>query len=137
MHRWLPILALVAALTGCGETAPPSNTAPDAGRAGKQRPALGRVAARVLERPSTDRAWIEADWSLAPGATGCEIHLSLPDRAVLVEGEAVTPLPEHDAGRMSWLVEFPTGEALDAVIRLCAETPGGHRASEAYVRLAE
>jgi len=139
MHRLrLLAAAFVAAvaLTACGgDAAPGRSTAPEPGRAGKANRAVGTIAARVLERPSADRAVVEADWALASGATACELELVLPEGALLVEGEPVVALPDEGSGSTTWLVEFPTGRELDAVIRLCAHTPAGHRATEAYVRL--
>jgi len=99
---------------------------------------VGRLRAAVIERPAPDRARIEARWENHSSATNCALDLIVPDGVVVLEGESHTPLATEDAaGTATWLVEFPTGHAADAVLRFCAETEDGLRAAETSVRLVD
>lgn len=134
--RALPAVLLSAALLACG--------GPEAGRApgpvvwvaSKPNPAVGRIRAAVAERPAPDRAAVEARWEAGPGLETCELEIVLPQSVLLVEGEAAQRLPEGAlAGTARWLVEFPAGRDLDAVVRFCAHTEVGLRSCEVALRL--
>jgi hypothetical protein len=137
----LGTLALLscAALTACGEPGadePAPWTGPVVWQASKPSPTLGRIEAAVVERPSPDRATLEARWSAHPGLGTCELEIVLPEGVFLVEGESSTPLPEGALeGTARWLVEFPVGRDLDAVVRFCGHTPLGPRSADVAVRL--
>ena len=102
---------------------------------------VGAVRAAIVERPSPDRARIEVQWEAGPhdGHEGeCELRLLLPEGALLLEGESLRRLASDEPlGRHEWLVEFPLGRALDAVVTYCAETEAGPRAAEVTVRLTQ
>jgi hypothetical protein len=97
---------------------------------------VASLRAAVVERPAPDRARIEAHWTARQAGAGCALRLVLPPQVLLVEGAASPPLdPDLTVGEATWLVQFPTGQPLDAVIRYCADTPDGLRAAEVAVRL--
>lgn len=137
--RTLVLLLGLPLLVACGD-APEASRGPavfEPGVAGKPHPDLGRITCAIVERPAPDRAVVEAEWVLGANATGCELVIELPDGAVLVEGERVAPVQAGQAsGRTRWTVGFPTGEPLDAVVRLCGTVERGFRITEAYARLA-
>lgn len=103
---------------------------------GKPRPALGSIAAEIVDRPAADRARVRGWWLLASEAAACRVDVVLPKGAILVQGKP-TLLEEAgtEGGSAEWLVEFPLGEDLDLVLRLCGETSSGTEAVEATVRL--
>lgn len=138
MLRSLTALALLSLVAACGaETAGDAPFTPEPGVSGKPHPELGTVRCTIVDRPSSDRALIEAYWTLG-NAAGCEILIELPEGAVLVEGERRHDIPQgHGQGVERWLVEFPGGKPLDAVIRLCGTITRGHRIVEAYARLTD
>ena len=107
---------------------------PEPGVLGKARPSLGTLMLTVTERPTLDRARVQAEWARAEGTEGCVVALSLPQGAYLVEGKKNVPALER-AGTVEWLIGFPTGRALDAVVHLCGQTSSGEQACEALVRL--
>lgn len=137
--RNLSLLAVCCALVlapACGgERAEPFKVA---WRESKPSPRIGRVRAAVVERPAPDRARIEARWENRSGSENCALELLVPAGVVVLEGERRTPIAGEDAaGSMTWLVEFPTGRAADAVLRFCVETEDGLRAAETSVRLSD
>lgn len=136
MSTRLAALCLLLFLpVACGE---PVAFVPEPGVSGKPVPELGTVAAAIVDRPATDRAVVEAEWTLEADAQGCEVVLQLPEGALLVAGEPVTAVAEGQrSGRIRWTVEFPSGAALDVVIRLCGTTAAGFRIAEAYARLTD
>jgi hypothetical protein len=139
--RLLLFTCLTLGATACGSEAPQS-TAPQPTdvqwRESKPGARIGSVRAAVVERPGPGRALIEARWENRSGGANCALELVVPDGVVVLEGERVVPLPfDDDAGAISWLVEFPSGRALDAVLRLCAESDDGMRATETSVRLTD
>lgn len=140
------LLALIPALflSACGgEDARPSasvrwNTSKPGSR-------VGTLRAAIVERPARDRALIEVQWEARPHDahagrhhTACELRLRLPEGAILLAGEEARPLASDEpVGRHEWLVEFPLGRPLDAVVAYCAETEAGPRAAEVAVRLTQ
>ncbi len=139
--RLLLLTCLALGATACGGEAP-QTTAPQPTdiewRESKPGARIGSVRAAVIERPGPGRALIEARWENRSGGGGCALELVVPDGVVVLEGERVVPLPyDDDAGAASWLVEFPSGRDLDAVLRLCAEGEDGMRAAETSVRLTD
>lgn len=140
--RAFALAACAAFLVGCGGDA--SRAQPEAGPvtppAGaflsrKPSPQLGTLEARIVERPSIDRAVLEASWSLRQGTQGCEVHVILPDAATLLEGPAVTSLGETGEGQGRWVVSFSGDQPLDAVVRLCGTEDEAFRSREVAVRL--
>ncbi len=132
----LLIACLAGPLAACGgET--PAPFEPE-WRESKPGAALGRIRAAIVERPGPDRAVIEARWENRSGAEGCALELVVPEGVMVLEGERMTPLAaDEPAGSATWLVEFPSGRALDAVLRLCRETEHGLQAAETSVRLTD
>jgi hypothetical protein len=107
-------------------------------RASKPDARIGRVFAAVIERPAADRALISARWETRSAARSCALELLVPAGVVLLDGEQSRPIPmDETSGSVTWLVEFPTGRVLDAVLRLCAQTTDGLRAAETSVRLTD
>ena len=135
-HACLALLGALLLLAACGGDEPVAQ--PVRWSESKVAPRVGRVRAAVTERPSADRARIEARWENRSASDTCALELIVPDGVVVLEGERRTPLGAEDAaGSATWLVEFPTGRALDAVLRFCAETEEGLRATETSVRLTD
>lgn len=133
----LPLAIASFLVAGCGSEQAPAPFTPEQGVSGKPHPEIGTVRGAIVDRPSADRALIEAHWALGASAEGCEIVLVLPEGASLVDGDEQRDVPEGQSqGVDRWLVQFPTGRPLDAVIRLCGTATRGHRIVEAYVRLA-
>ena len=67
--------------------------------ASKPEVRIGRVQATVIERPSPDRARIQARWENRSGADNCALELVVPDGVVVLEGERqdqTEPEGEHD-----------------------------------------
>ena len=140
----VPILLLAPLLTGCGgeDRAESVQARWSASKPGSR---VGTVRAAVVERPSPDRALIEVQWEARLHAAHagradmtCELRLLLPEGAFLLEGEAARSLASDEPlGRHHWLVQFPLGRPLDAVVTYCAETEVGPRAAEVAVRLTQ
>lgn len=136
----LVLLALVS-LPACGERQRVPVTHVPRWNVSKPASAVGRVRVAVVERPAPDRAWVEAVWEAHDHAahempTDCELRIALPEGAFVLEGEECVPLASAlGGGSHRWLVSFPTGRPLDAVLRYCAVTPQGPRAAEVAVRL--
>ena len=132
-----PLLAASLVLSGCGSQSAPAS-APVQWISSKPNPQVGSVRAAVVERPAPDRAWIEVRWDGRNHGDECAVTITLPEGVLLLEGEPTRPLGIDEAvGTHRWLVEFPLGRPLDAVLRYCAMTPEGMRACEAAVRLTE
>lgn len=127
---------LTLGVSACGSEAPEPTQVE--WRESKPVPRIGSVRAAVIERPGPGRARIEARWENRSEGATCALELVVPDGVVVLEGERVTPLPyDVTTGAVVWLVEFPSGRALDAVLRLCAEGDDGTRATETSVRLTD
>jgi len=132
------ILGAVLVLPGCGADTPAPAPGPVQWISSKPNPQVGSVRAAVVERPAPDRAWIEVRWDGRHHGDECAVTITLPEGALLLEGEPTRPLGNDEAvGTHRWLVEFPLGRPLDAVLRYCAMTPDGMRACEAAVRLTQ
>ena len=132
------ILTAALALAGCGSETQTPATAPVHWTSSKPNPLVGSLQAAVVERPAPDRAWIEVRWDGRNHGDECAVTISLPEGALLLEGEPARPLGVDEAvGTHRWLVEFPLGRPLDAVLRYCAMTPDGMRACEAAIRLTQ
>ena len=138
--------ACLTVLVGCGAEPAPTQARAAEGRVrwlqSKPASAVGRVRAAVVERPAPDRAWIEAHWEahadahVAEANHDCRLRIDLPEGAWLVEGDTEIALDETlPGGSHRWLVSFPLGRPVDAVLRYCACTPQGERAAELAVRL--
>ncbi len=130
---------LALGLAGCGDVGSRDEVAPPAKvqwRESKPNSHVGRIRAAVIERPAPDRALIEAHWENRSGSDNCAVELVVPEGVVLLSGERRMELPGEDAsGSATWMVEFPSGRALDAVLRFCAQTDDGLRAAETTIRL--
>jgi hypothetical protein len=132
----LAVLCLLLLGAACGDE-PGAGPGPrDTWARGKPNPALGRIEAAVVERPARDRARIQARYALLPEAHGCRLQIVLPPGVLLVEGSPDTPLQDGvRRGEAVWLVEFPSGRPLDALVRVCAQGARGVAVCEAAVRL--
>ncbi|MHC5010361.1 MAG: hypothetical protein ACYTG6_05335 [Planctomycetota bacterium] len=140
-------LLLCLLVTGCGRTDAPAESAFQDGRPtarrvgpgcqGKPGSAIGDVKAAVVDRPAADRAVIEAAWTRGVVGHDPELRLLLPQGAWLVRGDVPARSDASAAwGRARWEVAFETGRALDAVLRLEADTEDGRCSRETYVRLS-
>jgi hypothetical protein len=142
----LLLLLVSVPLAACGGPSPDAPLPAVHWNESKHMSAVGQMRAAVVDRPAPDRAWIEAEWTARPhaaheaeGAPGaCALEIALPEGVFLLEGDFRTPLASDEpSGSQRWLVGFPTGRALDAVLRYCVDTPQGPRAAEVAVRLTE
>jgi hypothetical protein len=130
------LVLLVAAIASCACGGEPRGPAPIRWVETKAQSPVGTLRAAVVERPARDRAWIEARWDARDHGSACELRLVLPDGVLRLEGDEVVPLAvEERQGMYRWLVEFPTGRPLDAVLRYCAALAEGMRVAELSVRL--
>jgi hypothetical protein len=121
-------------LAGCGDG---GGGTPAPARLGKARIPAGRVEARIVERPATDRAVVEASWSRGEGES-LRLEVVLPSGSHLVEGDARIPLDAASPGGAArWEVGFPTGSPLDLVVRLSARVGETEQVVETAVRLTE
>jgi len=129
-------------LAGCGQTSS-KETAADVPlvvqwRESKPGSPVGQVRAAVVERPALDRARIEARWQGRGAAANCALELVLPAGVVILEGDRRADLGVGEtAGDAAWLVSFPTGRTLDAVVRLCGQIDTGECSAETTVRLVD
>jgi hypothetical protein len=142
-------LRLLFALPLCALALGPALAAPRGVRAsryvpprsdcrGKAAPPLGEIEVLVADRPAPDRAVIQATWSAGTVGEEPRLSLVLPEGAFLVEGNETVPLStDTGTGTATWQVQFPLGQALDAVVRLSAATDAGPRSRETAVRLTE
>lgn len=122
-------------LAACGQPEAPVS-APTVWMEAKPSPFVDSLKAAVVERPAPDRARIEAHWSNDQLWPGCVIELVLPEGVIAVDGdERYEPYADEASGMTAWLVEFPLGRPLDAVVRYCVETPEGVRSAQCAVRL--
>ena len=135
---WLAVACLL--VSACVGTSKGASEGPPPVRwtSAKPNTAVGSLEVAVVERTGPDRVRIEARWESRPGLSNCALQLVLPEGAFLLDGERLRPLSaEETTGVQRWHVQFPTGAPLDAVLRYCAETPEGLRATEVAVRLTE
>lgn len=136
-------MGAVTTLSACGDRSDATVATAPRWNVSKPASAVGRVRAAVVERPAPDRVWIEAIWEAHDHGTNeaptdCEIRIDVPEGAFILEGQERVPLSVDDGGgSYRWLVSFPVGRPLDAVLRYCAVTAQGPRAAEVAVRLTE
>jgi len=135
------LLAAGIGLMGCGcggEERDQPGSAAVRWTESKPNPIVGSLRAAVVDRPGPDRAWIELQWDGRNHTEDCTVTIALPDGAILLEGDPERPLGVDEAvGTQRWLVEYPLGRPLDAVLRYCLPTEDGMRSSEVAVRLTE
>lgn len=135
------LLALGIGLIGCGcggEEQDESNRPAVRWTESKLNPLVGSLRAAVVDRPGPDRAWVEVQWDGRHHTEDCAVSIALPEGAILLEGDPERPLGVDEAvGVHRWLVEYPLGRPLDAVLRYCVPTADGMRSSEVAVRLTE